>query len=135
MILGTGIDLCDTRRIARVLDRFGERFLHRVFTAGERDRAFRRQDPAPVLARRWAAKEATAKALGTGIGRNAGWREIEIVNLPSGRPTLSLTGAAARCLASALPAGHAPNLHVSLTDEPPYAQAIVVIEALPQGAP
>jgi len=129
MILGTGIDLCDVRRIARTLDRFGDRFLNRVFTPLERDRAMRRRDPAPALARRWAAKEATAKALGTGIGGAARWREIEVANLPTGQPCISVSGAAAHTLAGLLPRRHVPYIHLTLTGEPPYAQAMTIIEA------
>ncbi len=133
MIIGIGTDLCDARRIARVLERHPERFLARVFTPAERRRAEAR--PASLhgtLAKRFAAKEACAKALGTGI-RGIRWREMEVVNLPGGQPTLRLTGGAAERLARLTPAGHAARVHVALTDELPYAHAIVVIEAVPTG--
>ena len=129
MILGIGTDLCDTRRIEKVLARHPERFLQRVFTEGERRRATSR--PATIagtLAKRFAAKEACAKALGTGI-RGIRWKEMEVVNLWTGQPTLRLHGDAARKLASLTPPGHVATIHVALTDELPYAQAFVVIEA------
>ncbi|MGT2478690.1 holo-ACP synthase [Methylobacterium oryzae CBMB20] len=131
MIVGIGSDLCDIRRIARTLERHGERFTHRVFTDGERARCDRRAARAEGYARRFAAKEACAKALGTGLSAGVFWRDMEVVNLPSGQPTLRLAGGAAERLAKLLPAGHAARLHVSLTDDPPMAQAFVIIEALP----
>ena len=131
MILGIGSDLCDIRRIERTLARHGARFTHRVFTDGERARCDRRADPAPGYARRFAAKEACAKALGTGLSGGVFWRDMEVVNLPSGQPTLRLTGGAAARLCAMLPAGHTAHLHASLTDDPPMAQAFVIIEALP----
>ncbi|SDA21932.1 holo-[acyl-carrier protein] synthase [Methylobacterium sp. UNC378MF] len=131
MIVGIGSDLCDIRRIARTLDRHGERFTHRVFTDGERARCDRRAARAEGYARRFAAKEACAKALGTGLSAGVFWRDMEVVNLPSGQPTLRLAGGAAERLAELLPAGHAARLHVSLTDDPPMAQAFVIIEAVP----
>jgi holo-[acyl-carrier protein] synthase len=131
MIVGIGSDLCDIRRIARTLERHGERFTHRVFTDGERARCDRRAARAEGYARRFAAKEACAKALGTGLSAGVFWRDMEVVNLPSGQPTLRLAGGAAERLAELMPAGHAARLHVSLTDDPPMAQAFVVIEALP----
>lgn len=131
MILGIGSDLCDIRRIEAVLARHGERFTHRVFTRGERDRSDRRAARAPSYARRFAAKEACAKALGTGLSRGVFWRDMEVVNLPGGKPTLRLTGGAARRLAELTPPGYEARLHVSLTDDPPLAQAFVVIEACP----
>lgn len=130
MILGTGIDICDMRRIAAVLERYGDRFLNRCFTRDEQALALRRRDPAPTLARRWAAKEAGGKALGLGTGRQLAWREVEVVSLPSGKPELRLHGAAARALARALPVNHTAQIHVSLTDDPPYAQAFVIIDAV-----
>ncbi len=129
MILGIGSDLCDIRRIERSLDRFGDRFTHRIFTLGERARSDRRAARAASYARRFAAKEACAKALGTGLRAGVFWRDMEVVNLPSGRPTLRLTGGALARLAEMTPAGHEAVLHVSLTDDPPLAQAFVVIEA------
>jgi holo-[acyl-carrier protein] synthase len=131
VILGIGSDLCDIRRIERSLERFGERFTHRIFTAGERSRSDRRAARAPSYARRFAAKEACAKALGTGMSAGVFWRDMEVVNLPGGKPTLRLTGGALARLNSLVPPGHEPVLHVSLTDDPPIAQAFVVIEARP----
>ena len=127
------MDICDIRRIERVLSRYGERFLKRVFTEAERARAERRRGSAATLAKRWAAKEACSKALGTGLGMGVAWREIGVENLPSGQPTLRLSGTAARRLAELVPEGHAPRIHLSLTDDLPYAQAWVLIEALPEG--
>lgn len=131
MILGIGSDLCDIRRIKRSLDRFGERFTHRVFTEGERARSERRASPAPSYARRFAAKEACSKALGTGMRRGVFWRDMEVVNLPGGRPTMRLTGGALAHLRAMTPPGHEAVVHISLTDDPPMAQAFVVIEARP----
>ena len=131
MIIGIGSDLCDIRRIARTLERHGARFTQRVFTDGERARCDARAARAEGYARRFAAKEACAKALGTGLSGGVFWRDMEVVNLPSGQPTLHLKGGAAERLADLLPPGHAAHLHVSLTDDPPLAQAFVIIEALP----
>lgn len=131
MIIGIGSDLCDIDRITRTLERHGDRFTHRVFTDAERARCDRRAARAPGYARRFAAKEACAKALGTGLSAGVFWRDMEVVNLPSGQPTLRLSGGAAARLAELLPAGHEGRLHVSLTDDPPMAQAFVIIEALP----
>lgn len=131
MIIGIGSDLCDIRRIEKTLARHGERFTHRVFTAGERARSDRRSARAPSYARRFAAKEACAKALGTGLRSGVFWRDMEVVNLPSGQPTMRLTGGAAKRLAGMMPPGFAPFIHVSLTDDPPMAQAFVIIEARP----
>ena len=131
MILGIGSDLCDIRRIARSLDRFGDRFTGRIFTAGERARCDARAARAPSYARRFAAKEACSKALGTGMRLGVFWRDMEVVNLPGGRPTLRLTGGAMERLRGMVPAGHEPVVHVTLTDDPPLAQAFVVIEARP----
>jgi holo-[acyl-carrier protein] synthase len=130
MILGIGSDLCDIRRIEKTLARHGERFTHRVFTEGERARCDRRAARAEGYARRFAAKEACSKALGTGLSDGVFWRDMEVVNLPSGQPTLRLTGGAAERLAAMLPEGHAARVHVSMTDDPPLAQAFVVIEAV-----
>ncbi len=129
MIVGIGSDLCKVDRIAQTLERFGDRFTHRVFTEGERAKAARRNDPAPTYARRFAAKEAAAKALGVGIAGLA-WRDIAVVNDSRGKPTLELTGGAAARLALITPEGLKPHLHLSLTDDPPFALAFVVIEAL-----
>ena len=128
MILGIGSDLCDIRRIERSLARFGARFTHRIFTAGERARSERRVAAAASYARRFAAKEACAKALGTGMRGGVFWRDMEVVNLPSGRPTMRLTGGALARLRDMVPAAHEAVVHVSLTDDPPIAQAFVVIE-------
>ncbi|KQO70314.1 4'-phosphopantetheinyl transferase [Methylobacterium sp. Leaf102] len=133
MIVGIGSDLCDIRRIARSLERYGERFTHRVFTDGERAKCDARAARAPSYARRFAAKEACAKALGTGLSQGVFWRDMEVVNLPGGRPTLRLTGGAATHLAGLIPAGYAPKVHITLTDDPPMAQAFVIIEAVPLG--
>jgi len=129
MILGIGSDLCDIDRIGKSLERFGERFTHRIFTAGERARSERRSTRAASYARRFAAKEACSKALGTGLRDGVFWRDMEVVNLPSGRPTMRLTGGAAAHLAAMTPPGFEAVIHVSLTDDPPMAQAFVVIEA------
>jgi holo-[acyl-carrier protein] synthase len=130
MIIGIGSDLIDTRRIERTLERYGERFLQRVFTAVEREKSERRANRAHSYARRYAAKEAGAKALGTGFRAGVFWRDIGVVNLPSGKPTLALTGGAAARLAQITPPGMVAQIDVSLTDEPPLAQAIVIITAL-----
>ena len=128
MILGIGSDLCDINRIAKTLARHGERFTHRVFTAGERAKCDARAARAPSYARRFAAKEACAKALGTGIRRGVFWRDMEVVNLPGGQPTLRLHGGAAARLAAMTPPGMVTVLHLTMTDEPPMAQAFVIIE-------
>ncbi len=133
MILGIGTDLCDIRRIERVLERFGDRFLRRVFTDTERERAGRGDSAAAALAERWAAKEACAKALGTGIAEGISWSEIEVWSLPTGQPRLRLEGGAARRLGKLMPKGSSARLHVSMAHEPPLAQASVVIEAVPSG--
>ena len=131
MILGIGSDLCDIDRIQKSLDRFGERFTHRIFTEGERAKSDRRATRAASYARRFAAKEACSKALGTGLRAGVFWRDMEVVNLPGGRPTMRLTGGAAARLAAMTPPGHEAFVHVSMTDDPPMAQAFVVIEARP----
>jgi holo-[acyl-carrier protein] synthase len=131
VILGIGSDLCDIRRIERSLERFGDRFTHRIFTAGERSKSDRRAARAPSYARRFAAKEACSKALGTGMNLGVFWRDMEVVNLPGGRPTLRLTGGVLERLRSMTPQGFEAVIHVSLTDDPPLAQAFVVIEARP----
>ena len=132
MILGIGTDLVDIRRIAKVLDRHGERFIERIFTEVERRRAERRPvTRIATYAKRFAAKEACAKALGTGLRGGVFWRDMGVVNLPSGQPTMALTGGAAARLAAIMPAAHRAHIHVAITDEPTYAQAFVVIEAVP----
>lgn len=131
MILGIGSDLCDIDRIQNSLDRFGERFTHRIFTEGERAKSDRRATRAASYARRFAAKEACSKALGTGLRAGVFWRDMEVVNLPGGRPTMRLTGGAAARLTAMTPPGFEAFVHVSMTDDPPMAQAFVVIEARP----
>ena len=131
MIIGLGSDLADIRRIQATLERFGERFVDRIFTDVERARSDRKADRAASYAKRFAAKEACAKALGTGLRAGVFWRDMGVVNLRSGAPTLALTGGAARRLAALTPAGLTPHIHLSLTDDDPYALAFVVIEALP----
>src|SRR4051795_9073022 len=121
MILGIGSDLCDIRRIERSLARFGDRFTHRIFTDGERARSDRRAARVPSYARRFAAKEACAKALGTGLSHGVFWRDMEVVNLPGGRPTMKLSGGALKRLNGLTPPGHEAVVHVSLTDDPPVA--------------
>ena len=133
MIVGLGSDLCDIRRIEKTLGRFGDRFVQRVFTATERAKSERRAQRAASYAKRFAAKEACAKALGTGFSRGVFLRDIGVINLPSGAPTLALTGGARERLLRLLPPGHEAVIHVTLTDEYPLAQAFVVIEARPVG--
>ena len=135
MMLGLGTDLVDIARIQRVLDRFGERFLRRVFTEAERDRCERHFDRAGAYAMRYAAKEACSKALGTGFRRGVYWRNVGVVSLPSGRPTLHLSGGALERLREVTPQGTEARVDVSLTDEPPMAHAVVVISAVPEGSP
>lgn len=132
MIVGIGTDLCNIDRVAQSLERFGDRFIHRCFTETERRRAEGRTGRAATYAKRFAAKEACAKALGTGISRGVTWRDMGVVNLPSGKPTMALTGGAARALARLVPPGHDAFIHVAITDEHPLAQAFVVIEAVPR---
>lgn len=130
MILGVGTDLANIERIQGTLDRFGDRFRKRVFTNNELRKAAARRDEAGTLAKRWAAKEACSKALGTGLAMGISWRDMAVTNLPSGQPVMELTGWAARRLAEMTPPGHSATVHVSLTDDHPWAQAFVVIEAL-----
>ncbi len=131
MIVGIGADLCDIRRIETTLERFGERFKQRCFTPLEQARSDRKPDPSWSYAKRFAAKEACAKALGTGIRSDVYWRDMGVVNLKSGQPTLQLTGNAADHLKRLTPQGFEPRIHLTMTDEHPYAQAFVVIEVLP----
>ena len=133
MIIGIGSDLCDIRRIEKALTRFGDRFLNRVFTQTEQSKARRRPVMAPTLAKRFAAKEACAKALGTGFSRGVFLHDIGVVNLRSGQPSLELTGGAQAQLQRLTPAGHEIVIHLTMTDEPPLAQAFVVLEASPNG--
>ncbi|MFZ4066248.1 MAG: holo-ACP synthase [Phenylobacterium sp.] len=132
MILGIGSDLSDIRRIQASLDRFGDRFRNRCFTEIERRRSEAKPDAAASYAKRFAAKEACAKALGTGLRRGVFWRDMGVVNLRSGQPTLALTGGAAARLTEMTPPGHKAVIHLSMTDDAPYAQAFVIIEALPE---
>ncbi len=130
MIVGIGTDLTDIRRIKDTLERFGDRFMTRIFTPLERERSLRKADPAASFAKRFAAKEACAKALGTGMRRGVFWRDMGVVNLRSGQPTMTLTGGAAAQLARLVPEGQRAAIHLSLTDDHPYAQAFVIIESL-----
>ena len=134
MILGLGSDITDARRIAKVMERHGERFLTRVFTDIERAKAERRRNRAETYAKRFAAKEACAKALGTGMRGGVWWRDMGVVNLPSGRPTLKLTGGALKRLQAITPAGCEAKIDLTLTDEWPMAQAFVLISAVKNGA-
>ena len=131
MILGLGSDLIDIRRIEQVIERFGDRFLERIFTDVERRKCDRRADRAASYARRFAAKEACSKALGTGFRRGVFWRDLGVVNLPSGQPSMRLTGGALSRLVEITPAGMTARLDITLTDEPPIAQAVVIITAVP----
>ena len=129
MIVGIGSDLIDIRRIEKSLERFGERFTQRCFTEIERTKSDRRRNRAASYAKRFAAKEACSKALGTGLAQGVFWKDMGVVNLPGGKPTMALTGGAAAILAGLTPPGHDAFVHVTITDEYPYAQAFVVIEA------
>jgi holo-[acyl-carrier protein] synthase len=129
LIVGVGSDLCDIARIEKTLERFGERFISRCFTEIEQRRSDRRAGRAASYAKRFAAKEACAKALGTGLKAGVFWRDMGVVNLPSGQPTMRLTGGAAERLNSLLPPGTVAFIHLTITDEAPLAQAFVVIEA------
>ncbi|HEY7301897.1 MAG TPA: holo-ACP synthase [Xanthobacteraceae bacterium] len=131
MIIGIGSDLVDVRRIERIIVRHGERFLARVFTAAERSRAERRANRFATYAKRFAAKEACAKALGTGLAAGVFWRDMGVVNLSSGRPTMTLTGGARSRLAAITPAGCEARIDITITDEGPIAQALVIISAIP----
>ncbi len=135
MIIGIGIDMCDIRRIEKSLAEFGDRFTQRVFTEIERKTADRRKQRAPTYAKRFAAKEACAKALGTGVPRRGvHWQHMGVINLPTGKPTFALIGGAAERLAKLTPPGMTCFVHLTITDEYPYAQAQVIIEALPTPA-
>jgi len=129
MIIGIGSDLCDIRRVEETLARFGERFVARCFTEVERKKSDGRAGRAASYAKRFAAKEACAKALGTGLRHGVFWRDMGVVNLPSGQPTMRLTGGAAARLAAITPPGAQAFIHLTITDEPPLAQAFVIIEA------
>src|SRR5712675_1213197 len=130
MIIGLGNDMIDIRRVERTIERYGERFLTRVFTETERLKSDGRVGRAASYAKRFAAKEACAKALGTGFRRGVFWRDMGVVNLPSGKPTLRLTGGALKRLEAITPAGWKPQIDLALTDEYPLAQAFVVISAM-----
>jgi holo-[acyl-carrier protein] synthase len=132
MIIGLGSDLIDIRRVERSLERFGARFTERVFTEIERAKSDRRRMRAASYAKRFAAKEACAKALGTGMAKGVFWRDMGVVNLPGGKPTMQLTGGAAIRLTAMMPAGHKPVIHLTITDDMPLAQAFVIIEAVPE---
>jgi len=129
MIIGIGNDLTNIERIEETLAKYGDRFIQRIFTPTEQAKAAKRSTPAPTYAKRFAAKEACAKALGTGIHRGVFFRDMNVVNLPSGQPTLELTGGALERLQALTPTGMTARIHLSLTDDHPWAQAFVIIEA------
>ncbi|MEM6477624.1 MAG: holo-ACP synthase [Pseudomonadota bacterium] len=133
MILGIGTDLANIERIQGTLDRFGARFKNRVFTEREQKKAESRADIAGTYAKRWAAKEACSKALGTGLRMGIAWKDMAVSNLRSGQPVMHVTGWAAERLKEMTPEGHEAVIHVTLTDDHPWAQAFVLIEALPVG--
>ena len=135
MILGIGTDLCNIERIEATLSRFGDRFRNRVFTPREQAKAEGRRDVAGTYAKRWAAKEACSKALGTGLRMGISWKDMAVTNLRSGQPVMHVTGWAAERLKSMTPAGYEAIIHVTLTDDHPWAQAFVVIEARPSPEP
>ncbi len=130
MIVGLGSDLIDIRRIESSISRFGDRFTHRVFTPVEREKSDRRKQRAASYAKRFAAKEACSKALGTGIRRGVFWRDMGVVNLPGGKPTFELTGGALERLNAMMPEGKTAHIHLTITDDYPLAQAFVIIEAV-----
>lgn len=134
MIVGLGSDLIRITRVEETLERFGERFTNRVFTEIERTKSDKRAARAASYAKRFAAKEACSKALGTGIRAGVYWRDMGVVNAPSGKPTMTLTGGAAERLLMLMPEGHFPSIHLTITDDHPWAQAFVIIEALPDHA-
>jgi holo-[acyl-carrier protein] synthase len=131
MILGLGSDITDVRRVAKVIDRHGDRFLTRVFTESERARAERRKNRVETYAKRFAAKEACSKALGTGIRGGVWWRDMGVVNLPSGKPSMKLTGGALKRLQAITPEGYEPQIDLTISDEGPMAVAFVIISAVP----
>ncbi|GAA6180253.1 MULTISPECIES: holo-ACP synthase [unclassified Shimia] len=131
MILGIGTDLANIERITGTIERFGDRFKNRVFTEVEQAKAERRRDVAGTYAKRWAAKEACSKALGTGLAMGISWKDMAVKNLRTGQPVMEVTGWAKERLAEMTPAGHEAIIHVTLTDDHPWAQAFVVIEARP----
>lgn len=131
MIIGLGSDLIDIRRIEKTLERYGARFTDRLFTEIEQAKSDKRRERAASYAKRFAAKEAMSKALGTGISNSVYWRDMGVVNLPGGKPTMKLTNGAEKRLLSMMPEGHSPAIHLTITDDYPLAQAFVIIEALP----
>lgn len=133
MIIGIGSDLIDIRRIEKTLERHGARFIERVYTPIEQRKSDARKQRAASYAKRFAAKEACAKALGTGLNAGVFWRDMGVVNLPSGKPTMALTNGAAERLAAMTPKGHRAEIHLTITDDFPLAQAFVIIEAIPTG--
>lgn len=135
MIIGIGSDITDIRRVEKVIEKHGERFLSRIFTDVERAKAERRKNRVETYAKRFAAKEACAKALGTGIRSGVWWRDMGVINLPSGRPTMKLTGGALKRLEAILPDGFDARIDLTITDEYPLAQAFVVISCVPKNAP
>lgn len=135
MIIGIGSDLIDIRRVEKSLERFGERFTHRCFTEIERRKSDARKNRAASYAKRFAAKEACSKALGTGLAQGVFWKDMGVVNLPGGKPTMKLTGGAGTRLEAMTPPGHEAHIHITITDDFPLAQAFVIIEALPVTAP
>jgi holo-[acyl-carrier protein] synthase len=134
MIIGIGSDLIDIRRVQKSLERFGERFTNRCFTEIEQKKSDGRKNRAESYAKRFAAKEACSKALGTGLAQGVFWKDMGVVNLPGGKPTMQLTGGALERLAHLMPAGHEPRIHLTITDDFPLAQAFVIIEAVPAGS-
>lgn len=132
MIIGLGSDLIDIRRVERTIERYGDRFINRIFTEVERQKSDRRKERAASYAKRFAAKEACSKALGTGMRRGVFWRDMGVVNLPSGKPTMELTNGASARLAVIMPAGFESAIHLTITDDWPLAQAFVIIEAIPR---
>jgi holo-[acyl-carrier protein] synthase len=135
MIIGIGSDLIDIRRVEKSLERFGARFTERCFTEIERAKSDGRKNRAASYAKRFAAKEACSKALGTGLAQGVFWKDMGVVNLPGGKPTMRLTGGALERLSQMLPAGHEARIHITITDDFPLAQAFVIIEALPAATP
>ncbi len=133
MIIGLGSDLIDIRRVEKSIERYGERFLSRIFTPIEREKSDKRAQRAASYAKRFAAKEACSKALGTGLRRGVFWRDMGVVNLPGGKPSMKITGGALRRLEEITPAGHQVQIDLTITDDFPLAQAIVVISAVPAG--